>query len=188
MRPGRPARQGGGPRTPFGRRGRPEDGRALPQQKLTDALMGILSGCKAIYETNFRVRPHAPLQRAFGRERCADQSTIQRTLDALTARKTSTGCARLSRRQRGTALRAAFPPLRAQDAHLGGGPHGLEGLQEGRALHERLLRWRTQRHGAPAGEGERVVESSPEERARTLIRLDGGFGTDENVGWLCSGG
>jgi hypothetical protein len=31
-------------------------------------------------------------------------------------------------------------------------------------------------------------ESSPEERARTLIRLDGGFGTDENVGWLCSGG
>src|SRR5665809_33256 len=51
-----------------------------PQQKLTDALMGILSGCKALYETNVRVRPDLPLGRAFGRERVAEQSTIQRTL------------------------------------------------------------------------------------------------------------
>src|SRR5215210_9098349 len=54
-----------------------------PTHKLTDALVGILAGCKAIYETNTRVRPDAPLRRAFGRERVADQSTIQRTLDAL---------------------------------------------------------------------------------------------------------
>jgi hypothetical protein len=55
-----------------------------PQQKLIDALMGILSGCKALYEIDVRVRPDGPLQRAFGRERCADQSTIQRTLNAFT--------------------------------------------------------------------------------------------------------
>jgi hypothetical protein len=55
-----------------------------PTQKLIDALMGILSGCKALYEIDVRVRPDAPLQRAFGRERCADQSTIQRTLNAFT--------------------------------------------------------------------------------------------------------
>src|SRR5215213_6897655 len=55
-----------------------------PQQKLTDALMGILSGCKALYETNVRVRPDMPLGRAFGRERVAEQSTIQRTLNAFT--------------------------------------------------------------------------------------------------------
>ena len=30
------------------------------------------------------MRPDVPLQRAFGRDRCADQSTIQRTLNALT--------------------------------------------------------------------------------------------------------
>jgi hypothetical protein len=30
------------------------------------------------------VRPDVPLQRAFGRDRCADQSTIQRTLNAFT--------------------------------------------------------------------------------------------------------
>src|SRR5215203_4279618 len=55
-----------------------------PTQKLIDALMGILSGCKALYEIDVRVRPDAPLQRAFSRERCADQSAIQRTLNAFT--------------------------------------------------------------------------------------------------------
>jgi hypothetical protein len=37
-------------------------------------------------------------------------------------------------------------------------------------------------------EVERVLGSSPEQRSRTLIRLDGGFGTDENIEWLCSWG
>jgi hypothetical protein len=55
-----------------------------PTQKLTDALMDILCGCKAIYQTNVRVRPDAPLSKAFGRERVADQSTIHRTLNAFT--------------------------------------------------------------------------------------------------------
>jgi len=55
-----------------------------PTQKLTDALMGILSGCSTVYEMNFRLRPDLPLQRAFGRDGLADQSTVQRTLDAFT--------------------------------------------------------------------------------------------------------
>ncbi|MBA2714657.1 MAG: hypothetical protein H0U55_14015, partial [Rubrobacteraceae bacterium] len=55
-----------------------------PRQKLTDALMSILAGCKTLYETNVRVRPDLPLGRAFERERVAEQSTIQRTLDAFT--------------------------------------------------------------------------------------------------------
>src|ERR687890_2907534 len=46
--------------------------------------MVTLCGCKAIYETNVRVRPDVPLQQAFGRKRVAEQSTIQRTLDAFT--------------------------------------------------------------------------------------------------------
>jgi hypothetical protein len=32
---------------------------------------------------------------------------------------------------------------------------------------------------------ERVLKCTPQKRSRTLIRLDGGFGTDENVEWLC---
>src|SRR3712207_6253458 len=43
--------------------------RHSPASKLTDALVGMLAGCKAIYETNVGVRPDVPLQRAFGRER-----------------------------------------------------------------------------------------------------------------------
>lgn len=55
-----------------------------PTQKLLDALMGILTGCAALYEINCRVRPDFPLQRAFGRERLAEQSTIQKTLSSFT--------------------------------------------------------------------------------------------------------
>ncbi len=57
-----------------------------PQQKLLDALMGVLSGCKALYEIDCRVRPDLPLQKAFGRERSADQSAISKTLDAFDER------------------------------------------------------------------------------------------------------
>ena len=39
-----------------------------PAQKLTDALMGMLAGCKAIYETNAR--------------RCARRCPFQEPLDA----------------------------------------------------------------------------------------------------------
>lgn len=55
-----------------------------PAQKLTDALIGILPGCSALYELNVRVRPDVPLRRAFGREDgCAEQSTVSDTLDAF---------------------------------------------------------------------------------------------------------
>lgn len=59
--------------------------RHSPVQKLTDALIGILAGCKALYELNVRVRPDLPLQEAFGREEegLADQSTISDTLNAF---------------------------------------------------------------------------------------------------------
>jgi hypothetical protein len=63
--------------------------RHSPANKLTDALMSMLSGCKAIYQTNVRVRPDVPLGRAFGRQRVADQSTIQRTLDAFSEENVS---------------------------------------------------------------------------------------------------
>jgi hypothetical protein len=63
---------------------RPVEHKTLsPTEKLIDALMGILSGSKALYEIDVRVRPDVPLQRAFGRDHCADQSPIQRTLNTF---------------------------------------------------------------------------------------------------------
>jgi hypothetical protein len=56
-----------------------------PTDKLTDALIGILSGITGLVEMNKIVRPDKALSRAFGRERCAEQSVIHETLKACTA-------------------------------------------------------------------------------------------------------
>jgi hypothetical protein len=53
-----------------------------PIEKLTDALIAILSGAQGLCETNPRVRSDHALQRAFGRKSCAEQSVVQETLSA----------------------------------------------------------------------------------------------------------
>ena len=56
--------------------------RHSPIEKLYDALIGLLCGAQGIVEINKRVRPDKGLQRAFGRDACAEQSVVQETLDA----------------------------------------------------------------------------------------------------------
>src|SRR5919201_2618988 len=56
-----------------------------PVDKLPDALMGMLCGAKTIAQSNLTVRVDVALPRAFGRQGCAEQSTIARTLHACTA-------------------------------------------------------------------------------------------------------
>jgi len=192
--------------------------RHSPANKLTDALMSMLSGCKAIYETNVRVRPDVPLGRAFGRQRVADQSTIQRTLDAFTQENVRE-------------LREAVERISSRYSRLPYHPYGREmlilevdltGLRaskkaqlstkgyfsgERNATGRQLVRASAPQYGevpfcklhagnttscevlkGTIDELERVLKSSSEKRQRTLIRLDGGFGTDENIEWLCSWG
>jgi hypothetical protein len=60
-----------------------------PIEKLTDALMAILSGAHGLYEVNTRVRSDQALQRAFGRISCAEQSVAQETMNACTGRNLS---------------------------------------------------------------------------------------------------
>ena len=55
-----------------------------PTDKLLDAFINILAGGRGLVEINTRVQPDKGLQRAFGRERCADQSTISDTFNACT--------------------------------------------------------------------------------------------------------
>jgi hypothetical protein len=55
-----------------------------PTQKLADAFVAILAGAHGICEIETRLRCDAALQRAFGRERCAEQSVVQETLNAAT--------------------------------------------------------------------------------------------------------
>jgi hypothetical protein len=56
-----------------------------PTDKLIDALIGMLAGAQGMVEINTTVRADPALQRAFGRTGCAEQSTIQDTLDHASA-------------------------------------------------------------------------------------------------------
>jgi hypothetical protein len=58
--------------------------RHTPLDKLLDAFINILAGGRGLVETNKNVRADPGLQRAFGRERCAEQSTISDTINAST--------------------------------------------------------------------------------------------------------
>lgn len=56
-----------------------------PTDKMLDEFINILAGGDGLVEINTRVRPDQGLQRAFGRESCADQSTISDTFNSCTA-------------------------------------------------------------------------------------------------------
>ena len=56
-----------------------------PADKLFDAFVAILAGAHGLAEINTRLRSDPVLQRAFGRERCAEQSVVQETFNAATS-------------------------------------------------------------------------------------------------------
>ncbi len=63
--------------------------RYRPIDKVLDALVGILCGAKTIAQSNVTIRTDPAVQRSFGRQGCADQSTIARTVRACTAENVS---------------------------------------------------------------------------------------------------
>jgi hypothetical protein len=178
--------------------------------------MGILSGCKALYETNVRVRPDAPLQRAFGRDRCADQSTIQRTLQAFSEENVAQlreAVEAIGRRYSATfshdferqmlVVEVDLTGLRASKRAEGStkgyfsGERNATGRQLLRVsvpqykeiLFEKLYAGNTTSCEVlkeSIKELERILSLAEErqKRRRTLVRLDGGFGTDANLNWL----
>ena len=56
-----------------------------PPEKLYDAFITILAGAHGMVEINTRLRSDEALQRAFGREACAEQSVVQETLNAASS-------------------------------------------------------------------------------------------------------
>lgn len=56
-----------------------------PTEKLTDAMLAIACGAEALSQINTVLRADGAVSRAWGRERCADQSSVQDTLSACTA-------------------------------------------------------------------------------------------------------
>lgn len=190
-----------------------------PVDKLLDCLISMLAGGRGLVEVNSRVRPDVAVQRAFGRSRCAEQSTISDTLDACTSENVTQMRQALNviLQQHGQVCRhdyAAQPNV--LDVDMTGMPAGRqgEGVEKGYFPTEqknhrgrqlgRVLAWHTDELVCQQlYAGKRQLESclpelvcaaehalrldAPEaekHRCSTVLRVDGGGGTDEHINWM----
>jgi hypothetical protein len=182
-----------------------------PIDKLYDCFIAILAGAQAMSEINRVLRADPALQRAFGRKACAEQSTIQDTLDAASSLSVAQMEAALNEifRQHSRATRHDFATgYLLLDADLTGAPCGPKaacatrgyfagkknrrGRQIGRVLasdsHEivvdRLFVGTAQLTTALQPllvAAEATLGLTPEQRARTIVRVDSGGGSVDQV-------
>lgn len=181
-----------------------------PPAKLLDLVVSILAGCRAVSQVDTRLRPDIALARAWGRERFADQSNLARTLDIFTAAQVAQlrrGSEALFRRE-GHVLRHDFvnewlwldidlTPLPISK-HAEGSTKGKFGQkgQYGRQLarvhapqyHETLFSrvYPGKQESSPAyvptlAALETFLDLTPDQKQRTVLRSDAGFGSDANV-------
>lgn len=192
--------------------------RHTPTDKLLDMLIGMLAGCTGVVEVNTRVRPDKPLQRAFGREDCAEQSTISETLSACTPKNVDQLRAAIKKilDVHGDCRKHDFAAaLLVVDVDVTGLPAGRtgEGVSKGYFAGKPNCRGRqlgrvlaTQYDEIVVDrlyDGKRQLTSSLPElvetteatldldaarRARTVLRVDGGGGTDEHIDWMLARG
>ena len=169
-------------------------------------------------EINTRLRTDPALQQAFGRQGCAEQSVVQQTLDACTEENVRQLQHALDRiyRQHSRAYRheyqAGFQLLDVDMSGLPCGPkaafatkgyfagqYHTRGRQVGRVLAttyeevvvDRLFAGNVQLIKAlqPLVEAaEATLELDEAKRGRTIIRVDAGAGTVDDLNWLLSRG
>lgn len=189
-----------------------------PAEKLVDALIALLAGAQGLVEVNKRVRPDAALQRAFGRSGCAEQSVIQDTLDACTAENVAQmeEAVTLIYRRHSRGYHHPYPQQwQLLDIDLTGRPCGpkaafasrgyfrhprnRQGRQVGYVLAthyeevvvEQVFPGRDQLPTAlrPLVEAaERTLELDETRRQRTILRIDSGGGSVDQVNWLLARG
>lgn len=189
-----------------------------PAQKLTDAFLAILCGARGLVEVNKRVRSDRALQHAFGRTGCAEQSVIQQTLDACTAENLQQMQSAMDGiyRQRSRGFRHNYSQQwLLLDIDMSGVPCGKKcefatkgyfarqpnrrGRQLGRVFATRyqeividhLFDGKTQLATAfvPLMEAsEQRLELDEQKRARTLLRVDAGGGSVDDINWALERG
>jgi len=189
-----------------------------PADKLYDCFITILAGAHGIVEVNTRLRADVALQRAFGRSGCAEQSVVQQTLDHATPANVTQMAQALESiyRQQSQGYRHDYAAAwQVLDVDMSGLPCGKKaafatkgyfpkqrnrrGRQLGRVLASRyheivvdqLFEGTTQLATAlqplvVAAEG--VLELGAAKRARTLIRVDAGGGSVDDINWLLERG
>jgi hypothetical protein len=189
-----------------------------PVNKLYDAFISLLAGAHGMVEINTRLRTDPALQRAFGREACAEQSVVQETLDACTEEnvRQMQHALDLIYRQHSRGYRhdyqAGFQLLDVDMSGLPCGPKAAfatkgyfagqyhrRGRQVGRVLAtyyeevvvDRLFAGNVQLIKAlqPLVEAaETTLQLDAAKRARTLISVDAGAGSLDDINWLLARG
>ena len=189
-----------------------------PTDKLYDAFISLLAGAHGLVEINTRLRTDLALQHAFGRQGCAEQSVVQQTLDACTdenVRQLEQAMDAIYR-QHSRGYRHDYQAgLQLLDVDMSGMPCGPKaafatkgyfagqyhrrGRQVGRVLAtqyeevvvDRLFAGNVQLIKAlqPLVEAaETTLKLDEAKRARTMIRVDAGAGTLDDLNWLLARG
>jgi hypothetical protein len=189
-----------------------------PHEKLLDAYIGILAGAHGLVEINKRVRPDRGLQVAFGRTGCAEQSVVQDTLDACTAENVVQMQQAMNTiyRQHSQGYRHDYHQAwQLLDVDMTGRPCGKKaafasrgyfakqrnrrGRQMGYVLAtryeeivvERLFDGKTQLTAALqplVAAAEETLELASEKRQRTILRVDAGGGSIDDINWVLARG
>jgi hypothetical protein len=189
-----------------------------PAQKLYDAFITLLAGAHGLVELNTRLRSDPALQAAFGRTACAEQSVVQETLDACTAENVAQleQAVDAIYRQHSQGYRhdytAAWQVLDADMSGLPCGPKAAfatkgyfakqrnrRGRQLGRVVAsaydevvvDRLFAGRTQLTTALQPlvlAAERTLALDAAKRQRTILRVDAGGGSLDDVNWALQRG
>ena len=185
-----------------------------PCDKLLDCFVNILAGGHGLNELNLRVRPDVALQAAFGRHDCADQSTISRTLNVCTGETVAQlrqANEAILRQYGGSYQHDYLQQPQLLDVDLTGLIAGRlgEGVPKGYFAHQRNARGRQLgrvlathyaellvdqlypgRHQLHQGlaalmtQAEQTLHLSEKQRENTIVRIDGGGGSDPEIEWL----
>jgi hypothetical protein len=187
--------------------------RYSPSDKLYDAWIAILAGAHGLVEVNTRLRSDPALQAAFGRSACAEQSVIQETLtacDATTVQQMEQALTTIYRQHAQGFRHDYTKQWQILDVDITGLPCGPKaafatkgyfakqrnrrGRQLGRVLATRYHELVTEQLPGtdqlpkalrPLVEAaEQVLEADAARRARTLIRVEAGGGSVDDINWL----
>lgn len=188
--------------------------RHTPTDKLKDLLIHILAGGHGIADINNRVRTDKSLQLAFGRSACAEQSTIQETLNASTTENVLefNEAMKVIYQQNGRAYRHDYESkYQVLDIDLSGlvsgkqaegatkgyfsGHKNKRGRQLGRVVaslygeivNEKLYPGSVQlEKNLPdlIKMAENLLDLAENRRKKTILRFDAGGGTDANINFF----
>jgi hypothetical protein len=189
-----------------------------PVDKLMDGYIAILAGAAGMVEVNKRVRAERAVQVAFGRKGCAEQSVVQDTLDACTEQNVvemHRAMEQIFRRNSQSYRHDYQQEWQLLEVDMSGRPCGRKaalaskgyfakqrnrrGRQEGYLIGtwyeeivvERIYEGTTQLNRAlrPLVEAaESCLELDEAKRNRTILRVDSGGGSVEDINWALERG